>query len=373
MDGSPHMTPSKSQRLLDLMALLASRRVPLPVHRILEELPAYRDDWTADDEARRRSVRRKFERDKDELKRLGVPLETVDLGRDGTRDAVGYRIHQNDLYLPLLRVAQEPEDGQVRERRRFSGNTLILSEDEAAAALEALRRILQVPGFPLQHEARMALRKLTFDLDPALEPSLPVRILDRPGGSDPQGVLDEIMDAVHRRKRMTFNYHSIGRNTRSTRDVEPMGLLFQWGCWYLAAAPLPRPEPGSEIRLFRLDRMSDADTNSSRPGTPDFEIPDGFSLSERADRQAWELGPSEAGEEMQVRFSGSARRLALRNGWGTPEADGAVHTFHVTRRAPFLRWVLSLAGRAELVSPPDARQELARRALETAAAQESPE
>jgi len=68
---------SKVQRWLDLIAYLVGRHFPVPVEELMERLPAYALDWRVGDKTARDSVRRKFERDKDELRGLGIPLETV--------------------------------------------------------------------------------------------------------------------------------------------------------------------------------------------------------------------------------------------------------------------------------------------------------
>ena len=68
---------TKVQRWLDLIAYLVGRRLPVSVGELMERLPAYAEPWGQGDEKARKSVRRKFERDKDELRELGIPIETV--------------------------------------------------------------------------------------------------------------------------------------------------------------------------------------------------------------------------------------------------------------------------------------------------------
>jgi proteasome accessory factor B len=70
------MSTSKTQRWLDLLAVLVGRRVPVTVDQIMEQVPAYRDRWETGDQRTRASVGRMFERDKDELRSMGIPLET---------------------------------------------------------------------------------------------------------------------------------------------------------------------------------------------------------------------------------------------------------------------------------------------------------
>ena len=65
------MPSTKFQRWLDLIAFLVSRRYPVPVEDVMENVPAYAANWVDGDARSRDSVRRTFERDKDELRRLG--------------------------------------------------------------------------------------------------------------------------------------------------------------------------------------------------------------------------------------------------------------------------------------------------------------
>ena len=91
----------KLERLLDLVALLLEAERPLGRHEIRDGLPpgAYADD----DEA----FRRTFERDKDELRNLGIPIEVESLpGWDASQ--AGYRIHRSALEADL--PALDPDE-----------------------------------------------------------------------------------------------------------------------------------------------------------------------------------------------------------------------------------------------------------------------
>ena len=93
---------SKVQRWLDLITYLIGHHFPVPVEELMERLPAYA---RGGDETARASVRRKFERDKDELRDLGIPLETVIYSINyGAEQAQGYRISRSDFYLPYLKL-----------------------------------------------------------------------------------------------------------------------------------------------------------------------------------------------------------------------------------------------------------------------------
>ena len=73
MSGQPAVHPTaqvKTERLLNLVIALLSTRMPLSKARIRAAVPQYHG--TASDEA----FDRMFERDKDELRELGIPLVT---------------------------------------------------------------------------------------------------------------------------------------------------------------------------------------------------------------------------------------------------------------------------------------------------------
>ena len=136
----------KLERLLDLVALLLETERPLTRHEIRDALPpgAYADEDV--------SFRRTFERDKDELRGLGLPivLEAVP-GSDGSR--TGYRIHRSEMEADL--PALDPE-----ELASLALASAMVGFDEAApdvpiwmlggiggaADLDRTRPVAEVPG-----------------------------------------------------------------------------------------------------------------------------------------------------------------------------------------------------------------------------------
>ena len=101
---------TKTQRWLDLIALLLGRKLPISVEEVMERVPAYALGWKTGDETSKASARRAFERDKDELRAAGVPIETVQYGINGVEEIEGYRISRSDFYLPYLRILAGPEE-----------------------------------------------------------------------------------------------------------------------------------------------------------------------------------------------------------------------------------------------------------------------
>lgn len=352
--------PTKLQRWLDLIAFLAGRHFPVAVEELWRNLPAYAHGVDADKKTHE-AVRRMFERDKDELRALGIPIEAVEYTMHyGREQAVGYRLARKDFHLPYLRLVREAEAGrgEAPEGPPARVEELQLTETEAAAALGGLREVSSVPGFPLAGEARSAFRKLAFDLDVGLLRDDPVVHLEDPEAEASSDALRRLTGALRTRKSVRFRYHSMARDATEERSAHPYGLFFQHGRWYLVAFDEAREEP----RMFRLGRMSDVAANAAAPGTPDYQVPQDFELARYTGRSAWELGEDAEGTvDSRVRFAFPRSLWAERNGHGRlvrPLEDGSqVRGFEVHRRDPFLRWLLSLAGDAVVEEPPELREQ----------------
>jgi proteasome accessory factor B len=368
------MPPSKVQRWLDIIAYLVSRRLPVSGDELMRNVPAYTVRWTSDNPRDRESARRGFERDKDELRALGIPIRTVSYNRSDTPDLQeAYVIERRDFYLPYLRLVQSAGDRPVyRDRHRVSDVNIV--EEDAPLSLDALRRVADIPGFPLAREARSAFRKLAFDLDPhVFSTRRGVLFVERPGTAELTGRLRTLSTALLARKRISFRYHGIYRGAETSREVAAYGLLFQQGHWYLAGHDALR----DGIRVFRVGRMADVTANSSQPNTPDYEVPDDFRLQTYVGREAWELGePEEQPLMARVRFHFPLSLWAERNGFGAAEsraANGSVtRVFTVHQVNPFLRWLLALEGDVEILEPEALRVELRTLASDIAAAHAEP-
>jgi len=380
---------AKLHRHLDLIAHLVGRRLPVTVEDIMEHVPAYAEKWETEDETARASVRRMFERDKEELRAAGIPIQTVrySIGY-GMEQLEGYRLERRDFYLPYLRLVRGgggapgaggaagaspgggagPAGGCGRPAASVQrSGELEVAESDAVLALEALRWVAELPAFPLAAEARTAFRKLAFDLEPAAFASVPVLYLEPPGAAGVGESVRTLTDALLARRRVRFRYHGIYRGETTTREVEPYGLLFQHSHWYLVANDPSR----SGVRVFRVDRMERVEACDAPANGPAYEVPASFRLEDYARRAAWELG-GEEGERLraEVLFRFPASLLAERNRWGTPVRSGedgsAVRAFDVAQPPPFLRWLLSLGGEAEVVGPPELAVEYRRMAAEVA-------
>lgn len=359
MSQTPKTT--KLQRWLDLIAHLIGRKYPVTVDEIMERVPAYVGPHDSDDEKARESSRKMFERDKAELREMGIPIETITFTVDAEA-AEGYRLSRRDFYLPYLELLDRAREGTVREKPGV--DHYMLAAEDLVDAHDGLWRIAAIPAMPLAREARHALRKIAFDLP--LERGHTDLWLEHPDADQIRERLVALADAIARRKRARFRYHGIYRGEATDRDVAGYGLLSLRGHWYLVGHDALRDAQ----RIFRVDRMETVEIESSKPTVPDYEIPDDVDLARYRDRDAWELGEGDP-VQARVRFRFPRSLWAERNAHGErveTETDGAeVRRFAVHQVDPFLRWILTQEGEAEILDPPELRSALAAMASEVAA------
>jgi proteasome accessory factor B len=309
----------KAERLLNLVAMLLETPRPVTAQKIQETIPGYgQANWD--------TFKRMFERDKDELREMGIPVELVPT--DAWEVEEGYRIPKERYYLPEIDLA----------------------EDEMAALVLAAGLVrMEDP-----QAARTALLKLSGEAEPE-PPRLPWLTADfaltAPG-------LAKAFAAVTDRKRVGFRYR--GRQRERSRAVDPYGLVHRKGAWYLVG----RDDSSGEQRSFRLDRVVGDihQVDPSHPG-PEFEVPAGF-----RPQAALETPPFLQGEVLasaRVRFAPSTAWWVEREApWLelTPqEGGGGEAILGVTDAEGFLDWVLWYGDGVELVEPADLRLALRQR------------
>ncbi len=208
------VSSARAERLVNLVLCLLSTRQYLSAERIRSTVPGYAD--APNDEA----FFRMFERDKTELRELGVPLES---GRGFAETTEGYRIARQDYEL-----------GEID-----------LEPDEAAAVALAAR-LWDSPE--LAGPARGALLKLrAAGVEVDEQAGL---VQPRVGGGDP--AFAPLLAAVQAGRAVTFDHRRGGPAGEIVRrTVEPWGVVSWRGRWYLVGHDRDRAAP----RSFRLSRI----------------------------------------------------------------------------------------------------------------------
>lgn len=342
--------PTKVQRWIDLLAALLGHRMPVTFMELAKDVPGYLTDGVPPATAAGlATLKRMFERDKLELRELGVPIESV--GEEGS-DELAYTLRTKDFYLPYLAIvsARGVEKPPTVDRYGYrSLETLAFEPDELEAIAAGARRVSQAGDAVLAEETRNAMRKLAFDLPLGATESPGDAVLVPPRRKADPRALALLGDALFRRKRVTFIYRSMGADAPATRTAEPYGLFFVNGHWYLVARDVEK----DALRNFRVSRVESLGVNTARAGTRDYEIPAGFVLKDHAQsRQAWEIGDGDAFDAV-VEFSGERGAVVAAAALGrADESSPRLRRFTVRRSDSFARWLFSFGGDAMPVSPP---------------------
>ncbi|MDQ8155121.1 MAG: WYL domain-containing protein [Gemmatimonadota bacterium] len=333
--------PAKVQRWIDLITALLRHAAPISFDTLAHEVPAYSNENQG-----HAARMRMFERDKDELRLLGVPIESVE-GDDG-QPSSAYVLKTRSFYLPY--VSPSPDGLVHTQPNRPQGPgyqglpVLAFAPDQLAMVARAAARVQQMRHASLAADAATAMRKLSFDVSFAEHDAREVQ-LSAFRATDAQ-VLDALDHGVRRRKHVTFDYRSIERDVLAERQVSPYGLLFISGIWYLLA----HDEAADALRHFRVSRISNVRVNSARAQSPDFSLPAGFDLWAHAEsRRAWELGDGDA-TTVTVHFEATSAYAVAGAELGEP-ADDDCRTFVVRRPEAFVRWLLSFGGAARPLAP----------------------
>jgi proteasome accessory factor B len=275
----------KSERLLNLLITLLVSRSYVTKERIRTVVEQYRE---AGDEA----FEKMFERDKDELRSLGVPIEVGHLDR-AFEDEPGYRIERSAFELPQIEL--EPDE---------------------AAVLGLAARVWQHAGLAsATSDALVKLKAAGVSVDRgALSTVAPQLTVDEP-------TFEAFWSATQERVPVAFDYRTASSVETATRHLQPWGVVSFRGRWYVVGLDTDRDAP----RLFRLSRVQGEVRNAGRPGA--YTVPEGTDI--RALTETLAPAPAEQRARLLVR-QGSAlglRRQAVvaphpsRAGWDRVEVS----------------------------------------------------
>lgn len=268
------MSVRKSERLMNLLIMLLVQRHYVPKGRIRELIyPGSSDE----------AFEKMFERDKDELRSLGVPVEIGHIDAY-FEDEPGYRIRADELALPDIDLT--PDEASV-----IGLATRVWQHAKLAEATTDAVRKLTALGVPVD----------TGALD-IVEPRLAA---DEPA-------FDVFWEAVQERRAVEFEYRTATATETTTRHLQPWGVTRYGGRWYVVGHDTDR----GEERVFRLSRVQ----GEARPVGPAaaYDVPAGTDVSALARR----LAP----QPQHVRATLLVRRGAghlLRRGADAVEADVA--------------------------------------------------
>jgi len=229
------MAAERTERLMNLVICLLATRSFITAERLRETIPGYSD--APSDEA----FKRMFERDKEDLRDLGIPLETGSLS--AIDDEPGYRITRADYALPEITLEPDEAAAFVLAARMWSSAAL------GASATRAIRK-LEAAGAEIT----------------ALPEGLQPRV-----GAGGTG-LPVVAEAAREGRRLRFDYRGAADLRATSRHIEPWGIVWWHGRWYVVGHDLDR----DAARAFRLSRIVGAPSAEGDPGS--VTVPDGVDL-----------------------------------------------------------------------------------------------
>ena len=298
----------KSERLVNLtIALLATKRY-LTKAEIFKNVAGYSGDAEAKD--------RMFERDKDDLRSLGI---TIELGTFDPlfEDEAGYRIKPESYQLQLkdldtTSIALLSQAGKVWREAALGSS--------AQSGLRKLRSI----GIESDSESLIELTTTSY--------SAPEQLPD-------------LIEAISSRQEIRFEYFN-AELVSEVRRTHPYRLSNSLGYWYLIAWDLEK----EALRTFRLDRLNSSITATGRGGAFDVDL---ALLDSHEGAEVGEISTA-------VLLIRKGKAPALRNEAEVTEHDAewdrAELQFHNSRQ--LLREVLWAGENAKVLEPEELREEL---------------
>ena len=305
---------------------------------------------------------RNFERDKDLLRQMGIPLVTALLDPNVPESGTGYRIPRSLYELPDPGL-----DDDELMALALAASAVALEGAEPGAATTALWKLAGASAAPVAQAPGRAYEPADGESWPSLgdgsEGRGPAPLTGRvaregggrpsagPGGPLADVAVDETVAAlfsgVAARRVVHFTYNGVARR------VEPYRLSYRQGHWYLAGFDHGRQGE----RLFRADRIAGPVEAEDKAGA--FERPEGVPSGPPP---PWRLGDDEEiVVDLRVGPSQAAwvRAMAGEAAVVGTSGDGSTQfRLAVTNRQAFRGFVLGLLEHAEVVGPPEVREEV---------------
>ncbi|MDQ2851839.1 MAG: WYL domain-containing protein [Actinomycetota bacterium] len=329
---------AKTERLLNLVICLLYTRQPLSKARIRDAVPQYGD--TASLEA----FDRMFERDKDELRDLGIPLRTEPL----------------DAYF-------DDEPGYRIDRREYALADIVFEADELAVLGLASRTWQQAS---LAGAASTAMRKLQA-ADVERDTSSVLGLEPRVRTKEP--AFTPVKDAVLVCCAIAFDYRKADGQL-APRRLEPWAVTNWHGRWYVTGFDLDRDAP----RVFRLGRVEGAVQRVGRPGA--YQVPEDHDPLSMIAGVVVERAPQTATLRLRTGAGNTLRRRAraetrAENGGSTVSAisegpgDWSQMDLEFTDAEIFAQEIAGFGPAVRVVHPPELIEAVVRRLAAARSAQ----
>jgi len=308
----------KTERLLNLVICLLYTRRPLSKAKIRDAVPQYGSKSSVE------AFDRMFERDKDELRDLGIPLVTEPFD-EFFEDEPGYRIDRREYALPEISFAADELAVLGLASRAWTQASL------AGPAAQALRK-LKAAGVERDDSSLIGIAARVRTVEPSFE---------------------AVKNAVLQHTPVAFTYRTASTGQVATRHVQPWAIAYWHGHWYLTAFDTDR----QAARVFRLGRIEGEVAVEGRPAS--YEVPAGHQPKEMISTVTVERDPRAAVLRIREGTGHSLRRQATTV---DPAAEGwSLVTLDFTDTEAFAEEICSFGPDVVAESPADLRESVVRR------------
>ncbi len=310
-------------RQLSLISYLMAERRPVTAQEIRRDVEGY-SVMNEDAFARR------FYADRSELEALGIVL-SVEKPADGLVEQENYSLPSENFHLPAIEFT-----------------------DQELAALHTALHLLD-GEFAYAEPLRLALQQISWGrpspLSAPAQQTVALGITGAAGGHEISQRLAKIETAIFRRKRIVFDYYTMGRDEVGNRLVDPYQLLYQGGQFYLVG----RAHDRDAIRVFRLSRIR-GKVGYATKAEHDFQRPADFDPRAYANRIDWQFGQPVGTAEVWIanRIAWQIERHFGPYGEMRPADDDGDRIFvtSYSDSRQLIAWVLGLGEHARIVGPP---------------------
>ncbi|MCU1515176.1 MAG: transcriptional regulator [Microbacteriaceae bacterium] len=316
------------ERLFSLVLALLATETGLTKNEILSTVQGYRQRYApSGDNA---NLERQFERDKDDIRELGVPLETIDdPSQSGNNQNLRYRIPRGAYELPAD-ISFSAEETTLLNRAAMVWR-------EGSLSAESRRAMLKLKGLGIVSD------------EPVLGYAPRSRVRD--------AAFEPLRTALERNAVVRFAYLKPGEAESRVRTVEPLALVQHQGRWHLHA----RETASGENKTFLLRRIVSQIAQTGATVAAPSGDQTAVALAEL--EAVWKANTAEIEVEPQ---SDAAARLGKRR--GTEVLDSGSLLLHYSDANILADELAGYGPEVLVLSPPSLRTAVRDRLLATAEA-----
>ena len=281
-------------------------------------------------------------------------------GWDFSRSTIGRYIEilKNDYDAPIEYDFQK--NGYYYTDPTFYLQRVMLNEGELLTLSTILPLLEQYKNTPLEESYRKLMSKLiemlpdSITVDSALINN-EVHFISDPITTLADGVFENVLKATKLHQTLNMEYKTARDSDYQNRLFDPYHIICQKGSWYL----LGFSHHSNAIRLYAMPRMRNCVITEKK-----FSIPKDFKLEDHIDIQMGAWGNSGEQFNIEIEFVKGLKTYVMERTWHKDQIirenpDGTVYlSFKTNQLGQTASWILSFAGGAKALNPPELREQI---------------